>query len=134
MSVIEKMKLNATVSFDVFPSAVLGSGFTRVKVMAILDADTAKHWIDPIAMHINVFPTLPNGTPNDAYGYMYAKIRLQNGKDTCVGLPWIREETIVEHVRGTMVITLEDITIAEQTRAVEALSANGLKATRVEIR
>ena len=39
MSVIEKMKLNATVSFDVFPSAVLGSGFTRVKVMAILDAD-----------------------------------------------------------------------------------------------
>ena len=64
---------------------------------------------------------------------MYAKIRLQSGKDTCVGLPWIREETIVEHVRGTMVITLEDISLADQTRAIEALSANGIKATRVVI-
>ncbi len=132
MSVIEKMAIGKTVNFQLYPAAILGSGYSRVKVVGILDADTARHWIDPVALHVNVYPTLPAGIPNNYNEYLYAKIKLPNGTFTCVGLPWIREESIEEITSQTMVITIEDVAVNQQQVIIDALSANGITVNKVE--
>lgn len=124
MTVLSKMGLGDTVSFDVYPQ-ILGTGFKRVKVLAFLDMDTAKYWIDPLAMHINVYPSIPQTTPNRADGYSYVKIQFQNGDVTCLGIPWIREETIEKHQGGSMSIRWNDITVEEMDKIVLALTSNG---------
>lgn len=124
MNALSKLNIGDTVSFEVHPQ-ILGTGFKRVKILAILDMDTAKYWIDPVAMHINVFPSLPSGVVNRADGYSYVKIQYPNGEVTCLGLPWIRSSSIVRHEGGKMTIRFDDITVEDMDKVMLALSSNG---------
>lgn len=129
-----QLPLNATVSFDLHASQVLGSGYVRAKVLAWMDADTAKYFgIDPIALHANVYPLLPPGTPNAYDGYPYIKLRLENGDVTAIGVPWIRDETLVILTQTRARFTLENVTPAQIQIALQALSANGMTAVNVEM-
>lgn len=129
-----QLPLNATVSFDYYPSQILGSGVVRAKVLAWMDADTAKFFgIDPIALHANVYPLLPPSTPNRYDGYPYVKLKLENGDVTAVGVPWIRDDTLVILTQTRARFTLENVTPDQITTALQALSANGLTAVNVEM-
>lgn len=130
---ISQLPLNSTVTFDFYPSQVLGTGVKRAKVLAILDAATAAVWIDPIALHANVFPFLPVGTPNSFDAYPYVKLKLQSGEITFVGLPWIREETLVLSTTQKMQLTIDSVTPEDQDRIIKALSANGFKSLDVKL-
>ena len=133
MASIESLKMGDVVSFDVFPTAILGTSFKRVKVVGILDMDSAKQWIDPVALHVNVFPTLPSGTPNDPSDYYYVKIKMIDGQVTCLGLPWIREESIVVHENSTIKLTIESVGVDDVEKIVRALAANGYAAIDVKL-
>lgn len=130
---LSQLVLNATVSFDLYPSQLLGTGFKRAKLLAILDAATAQNWIDPIAQHANVFPTLPNGTPNKFDAYPYLKLKLASGQVTAIGLPWIKDETFVIATTRSIQITIDDVSPADQDAIMLALSANGFAAADVAV-
>ncbi len=131
MSVLAKLPLNATVSFNVHPSSLLGTGFQHAKVLAHLDVDTARQWIDPESMHINVYPFLPAGVPNDAAQYSYVKLKLANGTITVIGAPWIQEDTIVVSSQTTLTITVDQVGPEDREHIVKMLAANGYSAAKV---
>ena len=134
MSVLDKMKINDTVNFEVYPSALLGTGFKNCKVLAILDADTAKLFnIDPPALHISVYPTLPVGTPDRYDGYSYLKIRLANGNITCIGVPWIKESSITAVTYTTARIEIPNCGVTDLAKITEALIANGYTPNYTEL-
>lgn len=130
---ITDLPLNATVSFDLYPAALLGTSLKNAKVLAILDADTARFFIDPPVMHANVFATLPPGTPNRFDGYPYVKLKLPNGTVTAIGLPWIKDETLVVATTTRVLITVDNVTPAGQNTILAALSANGFSAAKIEV-
>lgn len=117
--------INKIVSFSVYPVAVLGATFEKVKVKAILDAESTFQWIDPVSLHANVYPTLPPGTPNKYDGYLYAKIELQNGTITCIGLPWIDEGSIVVHTNTTIQVVISDVEATDFVKIRDLLLLNG---------
>jgi len=108
-----------------YPSAIIGTQFSNVKVKAILDAESTFQWIDPISRHANVYPTLPPGVPNDWRGYNYAKVELPDGQVTCVGLPWIDEGSIQIHVNTTIQVTLTNVEPTDLNRIRDLLVLNG---------
>lgn len=126
------LQLFSTVSFDLHPASVLGNGFKNAKLMAIIDADTARLFIDPAAMHANVYPFLPPGTPNNYKDYPYLKFKLASGGDLVLGLPWIKDETWQVTTTRSMRLTIENVSPADQNRVIEALSANGFTAVDVQ--
>lgn len=125
------IEIFSTVSFEVYPAQLLGTGFTNAKVLAIVDADTARAWIDPVAQHAAVFPTLPAGTINRYDAYLYLKLRLANGQLTALGLPWIRKETYTVNANRTIQLTIENVTPDDEPKIRRALSANGYTAVGV---
>lgn len=129
---LQDLPLGATVSFEFHSAAMLGTGYKNAKLLAILDADTARQFIDPVAMHANVYPTLPPSTPDRYDGYHYLKLRLANGSIDVVGIPWIKDETFVEVTTKSMRLTVENVAPADQNKVIEALSANGFTAVKVE--
>lgn len=133
MLTISQLVLNSTVSFDLHPSQLLGTGYKRAKLLAIMDAATAAHWIDPVAQHANVFPTLPVGTPNRYDAYPYLKLKLASGDITAIGLPWIKDETFVVATTRSIRITIDDVSPTDQENIMLSLSANGFTAADVEI-
>lgn len=121
--------LGTKVSFDVYPEALLGTKFNHVKVLGILDADTARGLIDPDAMHANVYPTLPDGVPDDPTGYYYIKVALPGGQQTAVGLPWIKGDTITVHDSVVHQVTIEG---SNEQSIRSALSANGINSFSIK--
>lgn len=123
-----------TISFEVYPASILGTRFDNVKVMGTFDKDTARMWIDPDAMHVNVFPTLPSGVPDDPNQYQFVKLKHTNGSITILGVPWIREDTIQISQKGTLTVTVNDVGPADRDRIIRALSANGYKTSAVSLK
>ncbi len=135
MSVVSPSDLpfGAVVSFEVYPAQMLGDAFTNAKVMAIVDADTAKYWIDPKAQHQNVYATLPAGSVPDKFdSYLYVKLKLASGMITAVGLPWIRKESLKLLVARKILITVENVSPEDDSKILKALSANGFSAAAIQ--
>lgn len=132
MAIEDLLKPKSMVSFDVYPVAILGTGYVNATVLGIIDGSTAQALgFDPEQMHVNVYPTLPPGTPNHFSDYLYVRIRLENNTTTVVGLPWIKEETITLVQFGTLYVTIGNTGPEDQARVVKALAGIGLTASDI---
>ena len=134
MSIYDYLTFGNTITFDVYPATIIGARFSDVKVMGLLDKETADMWIDADAMHVNIYPTLPAGVPDDPHQYQYVKLKHLNGNISIVGVPWIREDTLQISQRGTLTITVADVGPVDKDRIIKALSANGYRAATVSLK
>lgn len=136
MQVNEYFSIDDVISFNVYPAAILGNSFTRVKVLALVDADTAKLFgIDPIALHAAIYPTLPTESKNTYKkytDYKYIKIQKSNGDITALGLPWMNMESVVviESTTARFTVALDSPTDIDEILAL--LNANGYHNVQVE--
>jgi PKD repeat protein len=118
--------LNSYVNFNCYAPAVLGNGYQDVEVLAILDYDSANAYINAAVLHASVYPSLPQGTPNDYTAYPYLKIRTNSGKATAVGLPWIIDSSYQVQNAAKMTIVLDSVSPEDQENVRIALSSIGL--------
>lgn len=118
--------IGKVVSFTVYPAAIIGTAFSRVRILGIVDADTVRVFgRDPAALHANVFPTLPVGTPNNYRAYSYLKVKLPSGQDEFVGLPWINIGTIAIHANTQYRVDVFDANAGDAQAIREALVMRG---------
>lgn len=112
-------------SFDVYPAAILGTGFKNVTVSAVIDYETALNYGDIDAQHVNVFSYLPAGTPNRPQDFDYLLLRTSEGTLTVIGVPWIVEETIELVQALKMSVTIDGVGNADVDRVRACLTQNG---------
>ena len=106
MSINFNELLGQTITFETYPSAIIGTKFSNVYVRGIVD-HTGVSEFSPAVMHANVFATIPTGTVADDFRkYHYLKLELQNGHTTFVGIPWIIANTVVVVSNQNLVITI----------------------------
>lgn len=126
-------KVRQVYSFTLYPATVLPGDFTNVTVMAILDYASALQLADIPAIHPNVFPYLPSGTPNDPSQYDYVKVMLSSGVITVLGIPWINEATITLVQSLSATVTIEGVSNNDAPRILAALVQNGFNNVEVTI-
>lgn len=112
-------------SFTLYPATVVPGDFTNVTIMAIMDYDSALQLADIPAIHTNVFPYLPSGTPNDPSQYDYVKIKLSSGVITVLGMPWINQSTIALVQSLTATVVIEGVSNNDGPRIRDCLVQNG---------
>lgn len=112
-------------SFEVYPSAILGTGFKNVTVQAILDYHSALAFADLEALHVNVYPHLPAGTPNRPQDFDYLLVRTDSGDTTIIGIPWIVDETVVIVQSMKITAVIDGVGSADLERVRACLSQNG---------
>ena len=128
MEVMDGVNIGDTISFSVLSnvSAVITTKFDSVKVVALLDADSAKALIEPFTLHRNIFPLLEDGTcVDDPYAYYYLKVKLTNGKYAAVAIPWIDLTTIENSASTTATLTVSNISVSDLTRLKDHIAAGG---------
>lgn len=121
---IDQSLLGKVVSFQIYPSAIITDEFTNVRLIGLINYEVATGYIEPASMHANVYPTLPTGTPNDYRLYEYVIIRKADGKMTALGLPWIKEDTIVVAGSTDLQITIRGKSIDDIPRLRQILTTN----------
>ncbi len=117
--------VNGKYSFEVFPAQILGNDFKNVTILGIVHPSIAQNFLDIEASHIQVYPYLPAGAPDDARGYDYVMLKTVSGETTVLGLPWINQETIVNVESGTMLVEILNVTSQDIQRVSDALVVNG---------
>lgn len=132
-NIYEHLGFKNIVTFNVHAPKLLGSNYADVEVMGLLDVDSAKTFIDPYAMHVNVYPSLPEGTvEDDPASYQYVKVKHPNGTYSVLGVPWIDANTIETSERGTLTLTLNNIHVSDKDTIIRALSSNGFKVDTID--
>lgn len=123
---IQQIQIGQRFSFEVFPAAILGNTFKDVVLDAHLSPDGARAFgCDIHSLHANVYRTLPNTVPNDPSKYNYLRVRHANGAFSIIGEPYIRPDSIVLSTHGVLQLRFDNVTQMDQTRILNALSANG---------
>lgn len=122
-----EFKVSHSYSFDVYPSPILGTGFSNCTVLSIMDHDSAALQVDTIALHAQVYPYLPIGTPDDPTLFTYLKIRLPSGDTTILGSSWVNMATVQEITRTTIVATIKNVTPNDLDTVRRVLLANGFE-------
>lgn len=126
MTAINEVPLGHRFSFEVYPTAVLGSNFRDVRLEGILSPEMAMAFgADIASLHANVYPSLPAGVPNDPMQYNYFRIRLANGSFMILGVPWVRQESIVLSEGGNLYLTFSNRTQTDLDRILLSLSSIG---------
>lgn len=118
-------ELKKVYNFDVYPATILGNDFQNVTIMAVMDYESAIQLADIPARHVNVFPYLPSGTPDDPAMYDYVKIKTASGENTILGIPWINLDTLTLVQSLTIVATIDGVSGADVERVRVALVQNG---------
>ena len=126
-------QLKQTYSFNVYPVPVLGNSFKNVTVSAIMDRDQANKEIDTAALHAQIFPYLPAGTPNRADGYDYVKIKFPSGATTVLGLAWIVEDSVEQMTSSVINVKIANVSASDVTRVRNALVQNGFNAIEISV-
>ena len=128
MTVIDSTSIQKTVSFNTHATAILGTNFKRVRVLGILDHESAMNYINVPIMAVNIYPSLPAGTTKNYQNYQYLKLRHQNGDTSCLAIEWIDKSTYVVHEGVDIEFRVEDANVADVDRIREILAFNGFEA------
>lgn len=134
MPAINNAMIGKIIGFQVYPSAILTDDFTDVKLIGIATHEGVSSWISPARMHANVYPTLPDGVPNDYRAYEYAIIRKQDDTVTALGLPWIKEDTVTVSDSVEIVVTIRDKSITDIPRLRQILTSNNFNNIDVAVK
>ena len=98
--------LGQTISFEVYPSAIIGTKFQNAIVRGLVDHSGVTEF-NPAVMHANVYPSIPAGKIVDDFRkYNYLRLELPSGSTVFVGLPWIIESTVQVISNQDLVITI----------------------------
>lgn len=123
----ELLKKGATVDFIVEAPEILTSGFTNVKINAELDMESAQAMgLDVQAKHTNLYPLFKDkGYPDDPNAYGYIRVTKENGSITILGIPWIREASIIAKERRRITVDIPDVGANDLALVRAALESNG---------
>lgn len=133
MSGITFDHINKRISFNTKAPSILGSSIKNAKLLSILHYSTALKYRDIAQAHANIFPYLPQGTPNDFRSYNYIQLELLSGEVVVLGLPWIDLNSVVVNEEITFVVTIPNKSSSDLTRIRNALISNGIDDFKVEL-
>lgn len=135
MSALLNMALiGKTINFSTNAAPILGVEVRNAKLLGILDPGSAKAVDDIRAKHIQVYPYLPEGTPDSAYDYPYLKFAMADGSFRVYGLPWIKEDSIEIVATTNVVVTLKGRGQVDFDLIRQALLANGFDDFTLEVK
>lgn len=123
----ELLVKGATVDFTVEAPEILTTGFTNVKINAELDMESAQAMgLDVMAKHANLYPLFKDkGYPDDPNSYGYLRVTKENGSVVLLGIPWIKESSVVVKERRRITVDIPDVGINDLALVRAALESNG---------
>lgn len=135
MSILEKLSIDNVVSFELYPSAILGPTRIDVVVDSILKASTVRALgFDIDATWTNVYPTIPSTVEDDPNKSLYIRIKVNNDDFEIIALPWIKEDSIVVSNKKNAYITIPNIDQGQSNNILNALVANGFSPSKIEFK
>lgn len=120
-------KIGLTYSFGTVSPTYIGARIENATLKSIADYDTAR-LIQPIdQVFMQIYPTLPTGSPRDPKKYMYYIFQLSNGDRVALAENWINEPSIEVVNFITIQVEITEANLSDIERVRQALPAIGIQ-------
>ncbi len=127
------VSIRDVVSFSLYDNTTIGTVFSRVRIIGVVDYDTASNAIDPVALHEDIITNLPEGSIDDPTAYSYLKVQMENGNKTFIGMPWINMSTLERVGSSKLQLTIDEVNSDDVPRILAALTSNGFTVSDTKI-
>lgn len=122
MVTINELEVGDKISFEVYPGHIYGNSFNNVTISAFFDYKLANALgFDVTSAHQMVYPTLPEGVPNDPTQYNYIQLTMASGETQILGTPWIRESTISISDGKKLTLVFQGLNETRKNRIINAI-------------
>ncbi len=120
-------------NFATYAPTILGDSYNNMEVMSIMGLDDAMKEDNIFQLHAQVFPHLPDGTPNVPNQYDYIKFRTSAGNTVILAYTWVVENSIQEVTSTTLRVTIFNADISDMAVIRDLLNGVGVTYTIEEI-
>lgn len=110
---MQTLRIGYHYSFSVYANAVLGSSFKNQRLVSVLDYQSALREDNIPLQHRQIYPFLPEGTPNDATKYTYYKFRDADGRERVFADVWLQEQTVEQTNGVDQTVILRNVTTSQ---------------------
>ncbi len=117
--------IGQTYTFNTLAPAILGANFQNVKLVAILDYNTAMKFNNVAQQNQVILPLLPKGTPTDPSQYVYLLFSTQSNTTVLLAYNWIDPSSIAQSQSISLNITVNNVGTPDITTISNALSLMG---------
>lgn len=121
------------VSFEIYPVGILGDNYRTVKIMSVIDYDTARLFSDISNTAVSVYPLLPAATPKDYKKYKYLKLEHTDGSTSCIAIDWINLDTVEYHSDVVVNIRLKLTNVGTVEHLRKLLLANNFTPLEITV-
>lgn len=125
---ITSSDIGKSLTFTTRAPAILGSKYTALVLVGILDHESAMSMINVPVLAATVYPSLPEGTSKDYTRYQYLKFKKEDGGNLCVALEWIDLSTVVIHEGVSLSFKIENASRGDAEKIRKILAFNGYTA------
>lgn len=119
------LSINKFYNFVTYAPSILGTLYKNMKLVSILDYDTALKFGNIALLHRQVYPYLPANTPSDLTKYTYYLFKDEN-KTIVLTDYWIISTSIEETVGINATVRLNNITASQLTIVRDQLKLLGI--------
>ncbi len=121
------MIISTVYTFNTNAPALLGVEIKNAKLLSILDYETAIIFEDITTKYRQVYPLLPNGTPDDPRSCLYYRFKSEAGEYIILADQWINMTTVEAISSVALQVTLTDVVVEDIKRIRDALNILGLR-------
>lgn len=121
------MIISTVYTFNTNAPALLGIEIKNAKLISILDYDTAIIFEDITTKYRQIFPLLPNGTPDDPRSCLYYRFKSESGEFIILADQWINMQSVEAIDAVTLQVTIAHAVVDDIRRIRDALNILGLR-------
>lgn len=127
---INNLNVGDVISFETIAPAILNLKYDQVIFDGVVSWSAAKSFEDIASLHRSLYPSMNQSEVKDDYrSYSYFLFQTTTGPKANVpqalGIPWIKEDTLVISGAANINLLFPNITPDNQTYLFQLLKANG---------
>jgi len=120
-----QFEIHGLYNLTTYAPALFGLNFKRVKVVGIVDYETAKKYANVDLIQRQIFSLLPAGTPDKLSRYSYVLLETTSNTKTVLAYPWIVEDSITAITVSHLNISVVNVDDTDVNKVRDVLNSMG---------
>ena len=121
------LELGKSYTFNTLAPAILGTQIKNAKLLSIMDYSTAVAYDNIDLKFRQIYPNLPNGTPDDVSAAFYYRFLSESGERIILADQWIDMTTVESITHINIKVNFTQASLADISRIRDALNALGYR-------
>jgi len=122
---ISKLSIGYNYTFNTLSPGILGAAFTNVKLIGIMDYESAMAIRNIDILYNAIYPVLPSGTINNSKSNVYYQFKTLSGTSEILAEQWIDVPSITQVADISFQVNIHNVGVQDMSKIRDVLTGMG---------